>query len=234
MPDISINAADGSGAFSAYCATPTSGSGPGIVVLQEIFGVNQVMRDLCDGFAAEGYIAVAPDLFWRIEPGVQLTDKSQEEWDRAFDLMNTFLPDFEKGVADIAATIRHVRGIEGCTGKVGAVGYCLGGSLAYAAACITDADACSGYYPVQIEDSLELSSNIKNPLFLHVAENDGFCPPEAQAKIKDALSPNEHVTVYSYPGVNHAFARVGGDNYDDAAASIANGRTADLFKSALG
>ena len=234
MPDISINAADGSGAFSAYCATPTSGSGPGIVVLQEIFGVNQVMRDLCDGFAAEGYIAVAPDLFWRIEPGVQLTDKSQEEWDRAFDLMNTFLPDFEKGVADIAATIRHVRGIEGCTGKVGAVGYCLGGSLAYAAACVTDADACSGYYPVQIEDSLELSSGIKNPLFLHVAENDGFCPPEAQAKIKDALSPNEHVTVYSYPGVNHAFARVGGDNYDDAAASIANGRTADLFKSALG
>ena len=152
MPDISINAADGSGSFTAYCATPTSGSGPGVVVLQEIFGVNQIMRDLCDGFAAQGYIAVAPDLFWRIEPGVQLTDKSQEEWDRAFDLMNTFLPDFEKGVADIAATIRHVRGIEGCTGKVGAVGYCLGGSLAYAAACVTDADACSGYYPVQIED----------------------------------------------------------------------------------
>ncbi len=234
MPDISINAADGSGSFSGYCATPTSGSGPGVVVLQEIFGVNQVMRDLCDGFAAEGYIAVAPDLFWRIEPDVQLTDKSQEEWDQAFDLMNTFLPDFEKGVADIAATIRHVRGIEGCTGKVGAVGYCLGGSLAYAAACVTDADACSGYYPVQIEDSLERSSSIKNPLFLHVAENDGFCPPEAQAKIKDALNPNEHVTVYSYPGVDHAFARVGGDNYDDAAATTANSRTADLFKSVLG
>ena len=111
MPDITINAADGSGSFSAYCAKPASGTGPGIVVLQEIFGVNRVMRDLCDGFATEGYIAVAPDLFWRIEPGVQLTDKSQEEWDRAFDLMNTFLPDFEKGVADIAATIRHVRGI---------------------------------------------------------------------------------------------------------------------------
>ena len=140
----------------------------------------------------------------------------------------------EKGVADIAATIRHVRGIEGCTGKVGAVGYCLGGSLAYAAACVTDADACSGYYPVQIEDSLELSPSIKNPLFLHIAENDGFCPPEAQAKIKEALSPNEHVTVYSYPGVDHAFARVGGDNYDDAAATTANGRTANLFKSALG
>ena len=234
MPDISIDAADGSGSFSAYCATPASGSGPGVVVLQEIFGVNQVMRDLCDGFAAEGYIAVAPDLFWRIEPDVQLTDKSQKEWDKAFELMNAFLPDFEKGVGDIAATIGHVRGMEGCTGKVGAVGYCLGGSLAYATACFTDADACSGYYPVQIEDSLELSSGIKNPLILHVAENDGFCSPEAQAKIKETLGPNAHVTVYSYPGADHAFARVGGDNYDADAATSANGRTADLFRANLG
>ena len=234
MPDISIDAADGSGSFSAYCATPASGSGPGVVVLQEIFGVNQVMRDLCDGFAAEGYIAVAPDLFWRIEPGVQLTDKSQEEWDKAFELMNAFLPDFEKGVGDIAATIGHVRGMEGCTGKVGSVGYCLGGSLAYATACFTDADACSGYYPVQIEDSLDLSSGIKIPLILHVAENDGFCPPEAQTKIKETLDPNPHVTVYSYPGVDHAFARVGGDNYSADAATSANGRTAELFRENLG
>jgi len=233
MPDINIDAADGSGSFSAYCATPASGSGPGVVVLQEIFGVNQVMRNICDSLAADGYIAVAPDLFWRIEPGVQLTDKSQEEWDRAFELMNAFLPNFEKGVGDIGATIAHVRAMNGCTGKVGAVGYCLGGSLAYATACFTDADACSGYYPVQIEDSLELSSGIKNPLILHIAELDGFCPPENQQKIKDTLGPNDHVTVHSYPGVDHAFARIGGDNYNADAAAVANGRTADLFKSAL-
>lgn len=234
MSDISIPAADGSGSFSAYCALPESGTGPGIVVLQEIFGVNQVMRDLCDGFAADGYIAVAPDLFWRIEPGVQLTDKSQAEWDKAFELMNAFLPDFEKGVGDIAATIAHVRGMEGCTGKVGAVGYCLGGSLAYATACFTDADACSGYYPVQIEDSLEMAAKIKNPLILHIAEKDGFCPPEAQEKIQTALGDNAHVTIHSYPGVDHAFARVGGDNYDADAALAANGRTAELFQKNLG
>ena len=233
MPDININAADGNGSFSAYCATPASGSGPGVVVLQEIFGVNQVMRDICDSLAAQGYIAVAPDLFWRIEPGVKLTDKSQEEWDRAFELMNAFLPNFEKGVGDIGATIAHVRAMDGCSGKVGAVGYCLGGSLAYATACFTDADACSGYYPVQIEDSLELSSSIKNPLILHVAELDGFCPPEAQQKIRGALDPNEHVTVHSYPGVDHAFARIGGDNFNADAAALANGRTAELFKAAL-
>jgi len=234
MPDISIDAADGSGSFSAYCAMPESGGGPGIVVLQEIFGVNQVMRDLCDGFAANGYIAVAPDLFWRIEPGVQLTDKSQSDWDKAFELMNAFLPNFEKGVGDIGATIAHVRGLDSCTGNVGAVGYCLGGSLAYATACFTDADACAGYYPVQIEDSLEMATNIRNPLILHLAELDEFCPPEARETIKTALGGNDHVTVYSYPGVDHAFARVAGENYDAGAAHTANSRTTELFQKHLG
>ena len=129
MADITITAPDG-GNFGAYMAAPASGSGPGLVVIQEIFGVNQVMRDICDGFAADGYIAVCPDLFWRQEPGIQLTDKSEEEWSRAFELMNGFLPNFEQGVGDLGATLAHVRGLDGCTGKAGAVGYCLGGSLA--------------------------------------------------------------------------------------------------------
>ncbi len=232
MSEINVNAADG-GSFSAYIATPEAASAPGIVVLQEIFGVNQVMRDLCDGFAAQGYVAVCPDLFWRIEPGVQLTDQSQEEWDRAFALMNAFLPDFEKGVGDIGATIAALRGHDACGGKVGTVGYCLGGSLAYASSCFTDTDASVGYYPVQIENSLELAANIKNPLMLHIAEGDGFCPPEAQAKIKDALGSNDHVTIHSYPGVDHAFARVGGANYDAEAANAANERSAAFLAANL-
>ena len=121
MPDLTIQAADGSGSFSAYCAMPGSGSGPGLVVLQEIFGVNHFMREVCDDFAGQGYVAVCPDLFWRVEPGIELTDKTQEEWDRAFELMNAFLPKFQEGVADIQATITHVRGMDGCTGKVGTV-----------------------------------------------------------------------------------------------------------------
>jgi carboxymethylenebutenolidase len=202
-------------------------------VLQEIFGVNHFMREVCDDYAAQGYIAVCPDLFWRVEPGIELTDKTQEEWDRAFELMNAFLPKFQEGVADIQATITHVRSLDGCTGKVGAVGYCLGGSLAYATACQTDIDAASGYYPVQIEDSLDYAANIKNPLILHIAEKDGFCPPEAQEKIKAALEPNPHVTLYSYPNVDHAFARTGGDNYDAASATLANDRTKELFRTQL-
>ena len=233
MANLTIEATDGSGTFGAYYATPEGGSGPGVVILQEIFGVNQFLREVCDAYAGEGYIAVCPDLFWRIEPGVELTDKTQAEWDRAFELMNAFLPMFEQGVADIQATISAVRGLEGCTGKVGAAGYCLGGSLAYATACFTDADAASGYYPVQIENSLDAASGIRNPLILHLAEGDDYCPPEAQEKIRSALGNNPNVTVYSYPGVNHAFARTGGEHYDQDAAATANSRTAELFRNTL-
>lgn len=231
MPDITIQGADGS--FGAYLATPPSGSGPGLVVIQEIFGVNQVMRDLCDSFAAQGYIAACPDLFWRIEPGVQLTDKTEDEWNKAFELMNKFLPDFEKGQADLMATMSYVRSTEGCNGKVGCVGYCLGGSLAYSMACQSDSDASVGYYPVQIDDYLPYAEHIKNPAMFHIAEKDGFCPPESQAAIAKAFDTNSNITLHSYAGVDHAFAREGGQNYDKSAADLANSRTADLFKSAL-
>lgn len=231
MTDITIQGADGS--FGAYLAAPASGAGPALVVIQEIFGVNQVMRDLCDAYAAQGYFAVCPDLFWRIQPGVQLTDKSEEEWNRAFELMNAFLPDFQKGVGDLIATMTQARGLDGATGKAGCVGYCLGGSLAYAMACNSDSDGSVGYYPVQIENSLEYAPGIRKPAMFHIAEKDGFCPPEAQARIAAALGPIAQVTLHTYPGVDHAFARPGGQNYDKAAADLANGRTADFFRAHL-
>ena len=233
MPDITIAAPDG-GSFKAYLAMPARTPAAGLVLIQEIFGVNQVMRELADGYAKQGYIVACPDLFWRIEPGVQITDKSQAEWDKAFELMNKFLPDFAKGVGDIQATITHVRGMKECTGKVGTVGYCLGGSLAYATSFFTDSDASVGYYPVQIDDYLGQVPNIKKPLMLHIAEKDGFCPPESQKKIKDALATNKLCTSHSYPAVDHAFARAGGANYNEAAAKQANERTAAFFKQHLG
>ena len=231
MTDITIQGPDGR--FGAYMATPSSGSGPGIVVIQEIFGVNQVMRDLCDGYAAQGYIAVCPDLFWRIEPGVQLTDQSEDEWNKAFEFMNKFLPELEKGQADLVATMEFIRGQAGCTGKAGCVGYCLGGSMAYSMACSSDSDACVGYYPVQIDDYLPYAEHIKKPAMFHIAEKDGFCPPESQAKIAETFAKNNNITLHQYAGVDHAFARLGGGNYDQAAADLANGRTVELFKSAL-
>ena len=230
MPDVTIRAADG-GSFSAYLATPSAGRAPGIVLIQEIFGVNKVMRDLADGFARQGHVVLCPDLFWRQEPGIQITDKTDAEWQKAFSLYKGF--NEAKGVDDLKSTLTHLRHLPACSGKVGSVGYCLGGKLAYLMATRTDIDGSVGYYGVGIEGALDEAKSIKKPLMLHIAEKDQFCPAEAQAKIKDALKGNAHVTLHSYAGMDHAFARVGGQHYDKGAADQANQRTADFFKKNL-
>ena len=230
MTDVTIRAADG-GSFSAYLATPKSGKGPGILLIQEIFGVNKVMRDLANGFAAQGYTVMCPDLFWRQEPGIQITDKSEAEWKRAFELFQGF--NVDKGVEDLKATLAALRKHPACSGKVGSVGYCLGGKLAYLMATRSDADCNVGYYGVGIQDSLNEAKNIKKPLLLDIAEKDQFVPPPAQTKIKEGLGANKLVTMYTYPGADHAFARVGGQHYDKKAADLANQRTAEFFKTHL-
>lgn len=230
MADITIKAEDG-GSFTGYLATPKSGAGAGVLVIQEIFGVNKVMRDLCDGFAAAGYFALCPDLFWRQEPGIQITDKSKAEWARAFELYKGF--DVAKGVADLKASLAALRKVPGSTGKAGSVGYCLGGKLAYLMATRSDCDCNVGYYGVAIESDLGEAGKIAKPLMLHVAEKDSFVPPPAQAQIKSALAANRHVTIHSYPGMEHAFSRVGGEHFDKASADQANARTAAFFKQHL-
>ncbi len=231
MAEVTIRAADG-GSFSAYLATPKSGKGPGIVLIQEIFGVNKVMRDLADGFAAQGYTVMCPDLFWRQEPGVQITDKTEAEWKKAFSLMQGF--NTAKGVDDLKATLATLRKHQACTGKVGSIGYCLGGKLAFLMATRSDSDANVGYYGVGLQDSLGEAKNIKKPLLLHIAEKDQFVPPEAQKKVIEALKGNKLVTIHTYPGADHAFARIGGQHYDKKAADLANQRTAEFLKKHLG
>jgi carboxymethylenebutenolidase len=230
MAEVTIASKDGE-SFMGYLATPSSGKGPGIVLIQEIFGVNQVMRDIADGHAASGYTVLCPDLFWRQEPGIQITDQSEAEWARAFELYQGF--DEAAGVDDLQATLAHLRGLDACTGKVGSVGYCLGGKLAYLMATRTDADCNVGYYGVGIENALDESSKINTPLLLHVAAEDQFCPKEAQAKIHAALDGHANVTIHDYASVDHAFARIGGEHYDQAAASQANERTAAFFSANL-
>lgn len=221
MITISIDTGDGN--MDAFLALPKGGSGPGIVIIQEIFGVNEFVRAVALHYAALGYVALAPDLFWRIEPGIQLTDKSEADWARAFELFQKF--DVDKGVADIQHTITALRAMPDVTGKVGAVGYCLGGKLAYLTASRTDADAAVGYYGVMIDQLLGEASDIRKPLMLHIAGKDEFVPPPAQQKIHDVLDGNAVVTLHDYPEDDHAFARVGGAHYSEESAVLANGRT---------
>ncbi|MFQ5347143.1 MAG: dienelactone hydrolase family protein [Rhodothalassiaceae bacterium] len=229
---IEIAAKDGSGKFSAYLARPESGSGPGIVVIQEIFGVNRVMREITDSLARQGYVAVCPDLFWRQEPGVDITDQTQAEWDKAFALYKGF--DVDLSIKDIAATLAALRRLPGVSARTGAVGYCLGGLLAYLTACRTNIDAAVGYYGVGIDGYLEEASSIAGHLMLHIAEEDGFVDKEAQARIHAALDSHSRVVIHDYPGVDHAFARPGGAHYDPEAARLANTRTAEFFGRHLG
>ena len=227
---LSISTPDG--AFSAYVARPAAARAPAVIAIQEIFGVNRVMREVCDRLAAAGYLAVCPDLFWRLEPDVDITDQSKAEWDKAFDLMNRF--DVDQGVEDIRGAIDQVRSSAGCDGKVGAVGYCLGGRLAYLTATRTDSDASVGYYGVGIEGYLGEAERLAHPLMLHIAEEDGFVPKEAQALIEGALKDHPQVSLHTYPGCDHAFARPGGAHYDAKAAAQADGRTLAFFKQNLG
>jgi carboxymethylenebutenolidase len=227
---ITITTDDGT--FGAYVARPSRSPTPAVVVIQEIFGVNQVMRDITDGLAAEGFLAICPDLFWRIEPGIDITDKSEAEWKRAFELFNAF--DVDKGVEDIAATIDLIRADPGCSGKVGAVGFCLGGLLAFLTAARTDADASVSYYGVGIDSRLAEADKLVHPLLMHIAEEDEFTPPEARDLILRTLKDHPQIEIYTYPGCNHAFARVGGEHYNEAAAKLANGRTLTFLKKHLG
>ncbi len=224
---VTIQGKDGS--FGAYVADGRTRGGPAIVVIQEIFGVNKVMRDIADSLAEEGYTAVAPDLFWRIEPGIDITDQSDAEWEKAFACFKAF--NVDKGVEDIAATIAWVRA-QGHQ-KVGAVGYCLGGLLAYLTGARTDIDATVGYYGVGIDNYLGEAGKARQPVLLHVAEEDGFVSKDSQAKMKSALTASNYQLVW-YPGRDHAFARDGGKHYHAADAKAANDRTLAFFATHLG
>jgi len=225
-----ITTADGD--FRAYVARPAAAKAPAVVVIQEIFGVNAGMRDIADGLAGQGYLAICPDLFWRLQPGVELTDQTPEGWKEALALMNRF--DIDKGVADVAATLAHIRADAGCTGKAGAVGFCLGGLLAFLTATRTDCDAAISYYGVGLENRVGEISTLSKPLMLHIAGEDSFSSKAAQAVVVEALKDNPLVTLHIYPGRDHAFARLGGEHYHEADANLAGRRSLDFFKQHLG
>ena len=220
---ITIPELDGDGAIPVYLARPTGTPRAAIIVIPEIFGVNPGIRKKCDDWAAKGYLAAAPDIFWRFAPGVELDPDVEAQLQEAFGYFAQF--DADLGVKDIEALIKHLRAQEG-TAKVGLVGYCLGGRMAYLAAARTDIDASVGYYAVGVDLMLGESHAIANPLLLHIAGEDGFVSKAAQAAMHAGLDDHPRVTLIDYPGLDHGFATEMGDRRDEAGAEAADARTA--------
>jgi carboxymethylenebutenolidase len=214
------------GDFPAYVARPAGSPKAAIIVIQEIFGVNEGIRRKADHWAGLGYLAVAPDVFWRQQEGIELDADVPEQLQQAFGLMMKH--DFDAGIRDVEATIRWIRREAGVA-RVGLVGYCMGGKVAYEAATRTDIDATVGYYGVGIAAMLNESHAIARPLLLHVPTADGFVPPEQQKAMHEGLDPNPHVTLHDYEGLDHGFAAETGMRRNEAGARLADGRTEAFF-----
>jgi carboxymethylenebutenolidase len=228
--NVTLDTLDGQ-TMPAYRAEPEGTPKAAIIVIQEIFGVNAGIRRKCDTLAEAGHLAIAPDLFWRIEPGIELDPDIKPQMDRALSLMGQF--DQDAGVRDIEAAIRYARDASGGR-KVGAVGYCLGGRLAYMTAARTDVDASVGYYAVGVDGLLGEKQAIAHPLMLHIAGEDGFVDKETQAKMHEGLDDHPKVTLHDYAGEDHGFATEFGERRSDASAKQADERTMAFFAEHLG
>jgi carboxymethylenebutenolidase len=232
MPtNVEVPTLEGDASFPAYCAAPEGTPRAAIIVIPEIFGVNAGIKDKCDHWAAKGYLAVAPDIFWRFAKGEELDPDVESEFNRALENMGKFSGD--DCVRDIEALIHWIRQEKSVT-KVGLVGYCLGGHMAYKAATRTDIDASVGYYGVGIDEALGEANAIANPLLLHIPTADHFVTAEAQAKMHAGLDPNPKVTLYDYDGLDHGFATEHGKRRDEAGAQLADKRTEEFFARHLG
>ena len=222
---VTISTLEGDKTFNAYVARPAEEAKAAIVVIQEIFGVNAGIRRKCDKLAEEGYLAVAPDLFWQFEDGIELDPDIEPEMSKALDLFGKF--DQDQGVRDIEAAIRFARS-QRCA-KVGAVGYCLGGRLAYMTAARTDSDATVGYYAVGIDNLLREKHAIAHPLMLHIPTEDGFVDKATQKAMHEGLDDHPKVTLHDYEGLDHGFATEFGKRRSEEAAQLADSRTSAFF-----
>lgn len=220
------------GSFAAYVARPPVPQAPVVVVLQEIFGVNADIRATCEELAARGFIAVAPDLFWRDAPGLDLNSWSEAEWARGLALYQAY--DLDRGVGDVAQVVRVARTMDGSSGRVGVIGFCLGGLMSYLVAARTPVDAAVAYYGGGIDQHLDDAEGLNTPILLHFGEDDEFISSDAQQAIHAALAGKPNVEILSYPGCSHAFARHSGTHYDAGAAAKANARTYFFLEQKLG
>jgi carboxymethylenebutenolidase len=227
VPSRYVTVATDGGSFDAYCAMPSSGRGPGLLMFQEIFGINDNMRGLAERMADAGYVTVIPDMFWRIER--RFERKGEEGMRDAFAMVQRF--DWDLGAADIQATHRHLLGVPGCNGKVGAIGFCFGGTLAFIAATRSRVDgrgldAAVCYYGSAINDMIQFAGDLDCPTLFHYGNEDSYISDEAISEVQAAVGERPGVEFYRYDGAGHAFSNWDAPSmYNEEAAELAWSRT---------
>jgi carboxymethylenebutenolidase len=217
---IEIDSADGK--FGAYLAIPHTRKGPGIVLIQEIFGVNEHIRSVAEQYAADGYLVIAPDLFWRSGHRIELT-YDEAGWKRAVELMNA--TDVGKAQTDIELAIDALKAQPGLDGGIASIGYCFGGLLSYHTAANGLVDVAIAYYGGGIQNQLDRADEIEVPLLMHFGEEDSHIPLEAVEKIAERFDTNDNVEIVVYPEAEHGFNCSHRDSYNQRAAAEAHGNT---------
>ena len=215
------------GRMGAYLALPEGKPVGAIIAIMEIWGVNDTMRHHAHEFAEAGYVCLVPDLFWRQEAGVELSDANPDDVKKAFDLYYGF--DYDTGVDDMMDVVKYLKTIPECNGHVGAVGYCLGGKLCYLMCCRTDIDCAVAYYGTYIEHNIREVKNLHRPFLLHMAMKDRWVQAEVNDLLMRNLSPNPLVEIHQYPDTDHAFARKGGRTYSQPQAERALALSVGFF-----
>lgn len=217
--------------FKGLLGVPDQENAPGLLIIQEIFGINHVMQGLVAHYTSLGYLTLCPDLFWRFRPGIVLDDRIAEDWKEASHYYQHFSVD--QGIDDLKLGLNYLRNHESCTGKVGSVGFCLGGRLAFLMATRSDVDCSVSYYGVALDQSLNEASRIKKPLLCHLAELDQFVPAHVQQEILKTFEGSPLVTCLQHKGVDHAFARKDGNHYNQRVAEQADQQSETFLRSYL-
>ncbi|SFB36422.1 carboxymethylenebutenolidase [Collimonas sp. OK607] len=217
---IDIKAADGT--FGAYLAVPHTGKGPGIVLIQEIFGVNEHIRTVAEQYAADGYVVLVPDLFWRSAPRIEL-GYDEAGWKRGMELRQAI--DVAKAESDVALTVAALKVQPALDGKLAAIGYCFGGLLAYLTAANGLVDAAIAYYGGGIQNQLQRADDIKVPLLMHFGGADSHISMDVVQSIAERFDNNEDVEVHIYPGAEHGFNCSHRSSYHQRAAAEAHGNS---------
>lgn len=218
---------DGEKGMTGYLSLPPTGTGPGIVLVQEIWGVNEHIRTVADQYALSGYVVLAPDIFWRMAPRVDLAYNEAGN-KQAFEYYGRV--DTALGSADVAATVHALRALPQVKGKVATLGYCLGGQFAFRAAALSKADAAVCFYGGGIDQHLDVAASIDQPILFHHAMLDDHITPAKVAAIKSAFASKHNATFFDYPGVGHAFNSWGRpEKYNQRASAMAHGRTLEFL-----